>query len=65
MWIKQTSSILTPRKAIDRKGNEVEFATKGRHDPCVGIRGVPVVEAMMAIVLLDQMMRHQAQTTLF
>ncbi|MCH1516471.1 MAG: chorismate synthase, partial [Alphaproteobacteria bacterium] len=39
--------------------------TKGRHDPCVGIRGVPVVEAMMAIVLLDQMMRHQAQTTLF
>jgi chorismate synthase len=63
--IKPTSSILTPRTSIDRKGNEVEVVTKGRHDPCVGIRGVPVVEAMMAIVLLDQMMRHQAQTTLF
>ena len=63
--IKPTSSILTPRTSIDREGNEVEVVTKGRHDPCVGIRGVPVVEAMMAIVLLDQMMRHQAQTTLF
>ena len=63
--IKPTSSILTPRTSIDRMGNEVEVVTKGRHDPCVGIRGVPVVEAMMAIVLLDQMMRHQAQTTLF
>ena len=44
-------------------GEEVDVVTKGRHDPCVGIRGVPVAEAMMAIVLLDQLMRHQAQTS--
>ena len=59
--IKPTSSILTPRRSLNRAGEEVDLVTKGRHDPCVGIRGVPVAEAMMAIVLLDQVMRHQAQ----
>ena len=59
--IKPTSSILTPRQSLDRDGNEVEVRTVGRHDPCVGIRGVPVAEAMMQIVLLDQLMRHHAQ----
>ena len=62
--IKPTSSILLPRKSIDEEGNNVELKTKGRHDPCVGIRGVPVVEAMMACVLLDLLMRHHAQTTI-
>ena len=62
--IKPTSSILTPRQSIDKDGQEVEILTKGRHDPCVGIRGVPVAEAMMAITLLDQLMRHNAQTGL-
>ena len=60
--IKPTSSILTPRRSLNRDGEEVDVITKGRHDPCVGIRGVPVAEAMMAIVLLDQLMRHHAQT---
>ncbi len=59
--VKPTSSILTPRLSVDRTGAEVELRTKGRHDPCVGIRGVPVGEAMMAIVLADAMMRHRAQ----
>lgn len=59
--VKPTSSILTPRASIDRFGNEVEVVTKGRHDPCVGIRAVPVGEAMMACVLLDHLMRHEAQ----
>ena len=58
---KPTSSILTPRKTIDKDGNETEIVTKGRHDPCVGIRGVPVVEAMMACVLADHWLRHKAQ----
>ena len=62
--IKPTSSILTTRKSIDTDGNNVELMTKGRHDPCVGIRGVPIVEAMMACVLLDLLMRHHAQTTI-
>ena len=62
--IKPTSSILSPRKSIDEEENNVELKTKGRHDPCVGIRGVPVVEAMMACVLLDLLMRHHAQTTI-
>lgn len=61
--IKPTSSILTPRQSIDRDGNEIDIMTKGRHDPCVGIRGVPVAEAMMAITLLDALMRHKAQTS--
>ena len=60
--VKPTSSILTPRKTVDRDGNETEIATKGRHDPCVGIRAVPVGEAMMALVLADHYLRHRAQT---
>ncbi|MEQ8815116.1 MAG: chorismate synthase [Thalassobaculum sp.] len=59
--VKPTSSILSPRRSIDRFGAEVEVITKGRHDPCVGIRAVPVGEAMMACVLLDHLMRHEAQ----
>ena len=59
--VKPTSPILTPRQTIDRNGNETEIATKGRHDPCVGIRAVPVGEAMMACVLADHMLRHRAQ----
>lgn len=59
--VKPTSSILTPRKTIDRHGTETEIMTKGRHDPCVGIRAVPVGEAMMACVLADHIMRHRAQ----
>lgn len=58
---KPTSSILTPRKTVDKDGNETDIITKGRHDPCVGIRGVPVVEAMMACVLADHWLRHKAQ----
>ena len=58
---KPTSSILTPRRTIDQGGNETEIVTKGRHDPCVGIRGAPVVEAMMALVLADQKLLHRAQ----
>ena len=60
--IKPTSSILTPRQSIDRDGKNVDVVTKGRHDPCVGIRGVPVAEAMMSLVLIDMLMRHHAQT---
>jgi len=59
--VKPTSSILTPRKTIDRLGAETEIVTKGRHDPCVGIRAVPVGEAMVACVLADQFLRHRAQ----
>ena len=59
--IKPTSSILTPRRSVDMDGAEVDVVTKGRHDPCVGIRGVTVAEAMMAVTLLDALMRHQAQ----
>ena len=59
--IKPTSSILTPRRSIDKFGNDVEVRTKGRHDPCVGIRAVPVGEAMAACVLADHALRHQAQ----
>jgi chorismate synthase len=58
---KPTSSILTPVPTIDREGAETEIVTKGRHDPCVGIRGAPVVEAMMALVLADQKLLHRAQ----
>jgi chorismate synthase len=58
--VKPTSSILTPRRTIDRHGNETEIVTKGRHDPCVGIRAVPVGEAMMACVLADHMLRQRA-----
>ncbi|HUN52404.1 MAG TPA: chorismate synthase [Candidatus Sulfotelmatobacter sp.] len=59
--VKPTSSILTPRSAVDRTGHNVEIATKGRHDPCVGIRAVPVGEAMVACVLADHLLRHRAQ----
>jgi len=59
--VKPTSSILTKRQSVDRFGQEVELFTKGRHDPCVGIRAVPVGEAMMAIVLADHLLRHRAQ----
>ena len=59
--VKPTSSILTPRETIDKNGNETEILTKGRHDPCVGIRAVPIGEAMMACVLADHIMRHRAQ----
>lgn len=59
--IKPTSSILTNRQSIDEDGKEVELQTKGRHDPCVGIRGVPAAEAMMALTLADHLMRHHAQ----
>ncbi|HEV7372805.1 chorismate synthase [Arenibaculum sp.] len=58
--VKPTSSILTPRRTIDLEGNATEIVTKGRHDPCVGIRAVPVGEAMMACVLADHLMRHRA-----
>ena len=59
--IKPTSSILTPKQSITRSGVEVDVMTKGRHDPCVGIRAVPVGEAMLAIVLADHTMLHRAQ----
>ncbi len=60
--VKPTSSILTPRKTITKAGEPVEIVTKGRHDPCVGIRAVPVGEAMMACVLLDHLLLDRAQT---
>ena len=58
--VKPTSSILTPMRTVDADGNEVEIATHGRHDPCVGIRAVPVGEAMVACVLADHLLRHRA-----
>jgi chorismate synthase len=60
--IKPTSSILQPRHTITRSGEETDIITKGRHDPCVGIRAVPVGEAMMALVLADHYLRHRGQT---
>jgi chorismate synthase len=59
---KPTSSILTPRRSINEAGEEIEVRTKGRHDPCVGIRATPVVEAMTACVLADAFLRHRGQT---
>ena len=61
--VKPTSSILTPRQTVDVDGNETDIVTKGRHDPCVGIRAVPVGEAMMACVLADHKLRHLGQHT--
>lgn len=58
---KPTSSILTPRRTVTRDGTETDIRTRGRHDPCVALRGVPVVEAMAACVLADAMLRHRAQ----
>ena len=60
--VKPTSSILAPRLSVDREGHEIDVSTKGRHDPCVGIRAVPVGEAMIACVLADHLLRHRAQT---
>jgi chorismate synthase len=59
--VKPTSSIRIPRKTVTSAGEEVEISTKGRHDPCVGIRAVPIGEAMLAIVLADHLLRHKAQ----
>jgi chorismate synthase len=59
--VKPTSSILTPRRTITKTGEATEIVTKGRHDPCVGIRAVPVGEAMMACVLLDHLLLHRGQ----
>lgn len=59
--VKPTSSILSPRRTVDVDGNETEIVTKGRHDPCVGIRAVPVGEAMVACVIADHLLRHRAQ----
>lgn len=58
---KPTSSIITPGKTIDVTGKEVDLVTKGRHDPCVAIRAVPIVEAMLALVLMDHLLRDRAQ----
>lgn len=60
--VKPTSSILTPRRSITSAGEEVEVMTKGRHDPCVGIRAVPIGEAMLACTLADHYLRHRGQT---
>lgn len=62
--VKPTSSINTPRKSVTTDGAEVDVSTTGRHDPCVGIRAVPVGEAMMAVVLADHLLRHRAQVGL-
>ena len=59
--LKPTSSVLIPGKSLDKDGNAVDVVTKGRHDPCVGIRAVPIAEAMVALVLMDQALRHRAQ----
>ncbi|MDT7516012.1 chorismate synthase [Rhodoferax mekongensis] len=59
--IKPTSSIITPRASIDSQGNPTEVVTKGRHDPCVGIRATPIAEAMLALVVMDHALRHRAQ----
>jgi chorismate synthase len=59
--VKPTSSILTPRRTVDRYGHETEIVTTGRHDPCVGIRAVPVGEAMVACVVADHYLRHRGQ----
>jgi chorismate synthase len=59
--LKPTSSLTTPGRSVDRHGNEVEVVTKGRHDPCVGIRAVPIAEAMMALTLMDHLLRDRGQ----
>jgi len=59
--LKPTSSITVPGRSIDQDGNEVEVITKGRHDPCVGIRATPIAESMMAIILMDQYLRFRGQ----
>jgi chorismate synthase len=59
--VKPTSSIVIPGRTIDNDGRPVEISTTGRHDPCVGIRAVPIAEAMLALVLMDHFLRHRAQ----
>ena len=59
--IKPTSSIITPRLSIDTSGNPAEVVTKGRHDPCVGIRATPIAEAMLALVVMEHALRQRAQ----
>jgi chorismate synthase len=59
--IKPTSSIISPRDSIDIDGQPMEVVTKGRHDPCVGIRATPIAEAMLALVVMDHALRHRAQ----
>ena len=59
--LKPTSSIVKPGRSIDVHGAEVKVATKGRHDPCVGIRAVPIAEAMTALVLMDHLLRDRGQ----
>ena len=59
--VKPTSSILTEKNSINLQNKPIKIKTKGRHDPCVGIRAVPVAEAMMAITILDQLLEHESQ----
>ena len=59
--LKPTSSITVPGDTITRTGEATQLITKGRHDPCVGIRAVPIAEAMLAIVLMDHLLRHRGQ----
>ncbi len=59
--VKPTSSILSPRESIDMRGHSAEVVTKGRHDPCVGIRATPIAEAMLALVVMEHALRHRAQ----
>ncbi len=59
--LKPTSSLHLPGRSVDQHGNEVEVITKGRHDPCVGIRATPIAEAMLAMVLMDQLLRNRGQ----
>src|SRR5690606_6099892 len=60
--VKPTSSIITPRETVTTANENTEVITKGRHDPCVGIRAVPIGEAMMAVTLADHFLRHRGQT---
>jgi chorismate synthase len=59
--LKPTSSLRLPVESIDKEGNPIEVITKGRHDPCVGIRATPIAEAMLAMTIMDHVMRHRAQ----
>ncbi len=61
MALKPTSSILIPGKSINLEGEPAEVVTKGRHDPCVGVRATPIAEAMLALVLMDHYLRHRGQ----
>ena len=61
--LKPTSSLRLPIESIDKEGNPIEVITKGRHDPCVGIRATPIAEAMLAMTIMDHVMRHRAQNT--